>query len=89
MTYFRAYDLPFQDFLDYDKFTINIQPDSVNDTAIIVNSLLFDPERTRSMQEELVKGQQALDWESPNGIARLMTLELQARSDDVQRRYSW
>ena len=69
--------------LDYNSFTLNLEPSDVNNTMVAIDDLVHDRKRLGQMQRSLVQAQRWLDWdaeETEPGIARLLLHELETRA---------
>lgn len=83
VSFLRAYDLAFQDTIDYSLFSVNIQPDHLADLTPTIKALLSDPGKLSSMQEHLALAQSALSWdrsERMSGIEGLLWAALDKRA---------
>ena len=79
VTFFRAYDLPFSEVVDYSKFTVNIQPDNIHTMHNILAGILQDNQRLHVLQQEVQKAQKLLVWEFESGIPHFFQNELSRR----------
>lgn len=66
VTYTRAFDRPFERILglEWEKFTVNINPDEHHLTRAILTELLLDTKRLHTMQQSL-QSVQAYFWRNP------------------------
>lgn len=67
VTYTRAFDRPFERILglEWDRFSVNINPDEHNLTSAILTELLLDGDRIKRMQKSLQSAQTLL-WRNPD-----------------------
>ncbi len=79
VTFFRAYQLPFSDMIDYSSATVNIQPDNIHTLHIVLAGILHDKDRLHALQQQVQILQQMLVWEYESGISQLLQDELLKR----------
>ena len=79
VTFFRAYQLPFSDMIDYSSATVNIQPDNIHTLHNVLAGILHDKERLHALQQQVQILQQMLVWEYESGISQLLQDELLKR----------
>ena len=88
VTFFRANRLPFDDVLDYDAATLNLEPSDVNSTINALDELLRDPDRLAAKRHALGRLQRWFDWEAAEdevGVAALLLRALEKRAIAVSR----
>jgi hypothetical protein len=84
VTFFRACEMPFGRYLDidYQQFTINIQPDDYEETPRILNFVLNDHTTLRSLQRGVLTYQTRFlwDYQVPKGVYANIDAELRHRA---------
>ena len=84
VTFFRAYELPFQHLgVDYSKFTVNIEPDSIGDLNDILTYYLRNRDELARLMRNLTHVQRKFDMDSHLGAYAMLKRELQIRSDRI------
>ena len=79
VTFFRAYQLPFSDVIDYSKATVNIQPYNIHTLHQTITNILNNKARLQALQQEVDRIQKLLLWEGGQGIHTLYANELSRR----------
>ena len=79
VTFFRAFELPFSDVIDYSSAIVNIQPDNVHTMHNTLAAILQDKGRLHGLQQAVDTIQHQLIWEGDNGIWHLLQNELLKR----------
>ena len=86
VTFFRAYELPFSDVIDYRAASVNIQPDNIATMSSVLTDILGNPEKLLSLQQNVEKIQNMIVWEgqthnsSFSSVQQLFWNELSRRS---------
>lgn len=68
ITFYREHDNPWQDDIDYELFSINIDVDAMDTLKDRIEEVLNNPGRLRVMQQELVRVQDLFLWGHGHGI---------------------
>lgn len=88
VTFFRGYDLPFADVIDYSAATVNIAPDNIATMSSVLTDLLNSPAKLLALQKKLELLQLKLIWNDHSrrsGIEQLFWHELTRRSEKMYK----
>ena len=88
VTFFRAYDLPFSDVIDYQAAIVNVQPDNIHTMSSVLAAILSNPAKLASLQQNVERIQRILMWESDSfssrsGIVQLFWNALSSRTQQM------
>ena len=88
VTFFRAYELPFADAIDYSTATVNIQPDNIATMSSVLTDILNNPAKLLSLQQNVEKVQNMIVWEGQgynSSVQQLFWDALSRRSEKMYR----
>ena len=91
VTFFQGHDNPFPSSVNYEDFSININPDEHHLLHKVLAGLLSNPQKIQDMQHELSLIQQGFVWDKKNkkGVYDMIYAELANHPARFLRPQSW